>query len=594
MANGDANITVSIQARVNDLQRNFDSAVKTVQQGSQQIDMAAGKAAKAIEGINPASRSAGFALTNLNRVVQDAPFGFVAISNNLQPVLEGFQQLAVNAKESGQSIGKVLIQSLTGGAGLGLAFSVVTTALTFATTGLQFWIRGNKEAKQAVDEQKKAIEGFTDAAGKELASLDTLYYATQNTNLSLSERKAAVDELQQQYPAYFKNLSDEAILAGKAASAYENLSNQIINSAIIKAAETDLTATLKPYIELITAQRKLQAEVDKQNRERQAKNPARTQLFDVTGDDGKITPGFKAVVPVGAINRTIQNDFIQLEDGTLESVDRYKKNTTDAIKDARISIQQLIADFGINSFIDPNKNFDGRAKKKIKRDVELLGALYKDNIDEYYLNNSILGENPLAGGDQTALMQQMQNTIQLVAAKNAEADARRRNVEELAKEQQIMTNIANVVGQGLTGAFENLVNGTQSAIQSIGQFLQQLVSRILAAAAAAAVLAGIFSLFGLGSGFGAAASKVGSFKNLFNGFSGVTAFAKGGIISGPTLALMGEAGESEVVAPLSKFNQMVNERASSNNTFVAEPMLLSNGLLIKWISRANTQNNRTS
>lgn len=590
MANGDANITVSIQARVDDLQRNIAGAVKTVQQGSQQIDVAAGKAAKAIEGINPASRSAGFALMNFNRVIQDAPFGIMAIANNIQELLPAYRQLVATSREAGQSVGKSLVQALIGGGGLSVAFNVVLSAITFASVGLQYWIRGNKEAKQAVDEQKKAIEGFTDAAGKELASLDTLYYATQNTNLSLSERKAAVDELQQQYPAYFKNLSDEAILAGKAASAYENLSNQIINKAIIQAAESDLQRTLKPYIEVISAQRKLQAEVDKRNREAQAKNPRESFM-----NSANSYRGFTAIEQVGATNAVVSenNTFIYDEtQNTLKSVANYKKETTDAIKDARESVQSLLVDFGINSFIDPNKNFDDK-KKKVKRDVELLGALYKDNIDEYYLNNSILGENPLAGGDQTALMQQMQNTVKMVAAKNAEADARNRNLKALAQEQMLMQNIASVVGQGLTGAFENLVNGTQSAIQSIGQFLQQLVSRILAAAAAAAVLAGIFSLFGLGGGFGAAASQIGSFKNLFNGFSGVTAFAKGGIISGPTLALMGEAGESEVVAPLSKFNQMVNERSSSNQPIVMDVEISGDKLLLVQ-KRAQNKYNRTT
>ncbi len=70
-------------------------------------------------------------------------------------------------------------------------------------------------------------------AAVETSKLRTLYNATQDTSKSMEERRACVKQLQDQYPAYFKNLTAEQILAGKAAEQYRQLASDII--AVAKA-----------------------------------------------------------------------------------------------------------------------------------------------------------------------------------------------------------------------------------------------------------------------------------------------------------------------------------------------------------------------
>ena len=48
---------------------------------------------------------------------------------------------------------------------------------------------------------------------------------------------AAIKKLRDSYPSYFKDLTDEEILAGKAADAYKRLTDEIINSAKARAIE---------------------------------------------------------------------------------------------------------------------------------------------------------------------------------------------------------------------------------------------------------------------------------------------------------------------------------------------------------------------
>lgn len=83
------------------------------------------------DNIGGASKKARTALTSLNLIVQDLPFGFIAIQNNLPALAQTFTGLtATSAGLSGAL--KALGAALIGPAGLFLAFTTITTAITFA------------------------------------------------------------------------------------------------------------------------------------------------------------------------------------------------------------------------------------------------------------------------------------------------------------------------------------------------------------------------------------------------------------------------------------------------------------------------------
>lgn len=210
----------------------------------------AGVAGGALDKTSRSSGAATQSLINLSRVAQDAPFGFIGIANNLNPLLESFQRLRSESGSTGTAM-KALGASLLGPAGIGLALGVVSSLLI--TFGDKIF-----KSKSAVNEQAEAIKkasqllrdyeaslsdvsrvnllGTQDAQG-ELTKLKSLYDASQNINIPLAKRKEIIDQLQAQYPKYFKNLSDETILAGGAAGAYQNLTQQIIASSKARAAQ---------------------------------------------------------------------------------------------------------------------------------------------------------------------------------------------------------------------------------------------------------------------------------------------------------------------------------------------------------------------
>lgn len=84
----------------------------------------------------------------------------------------------------------------------------------------------------------------------EITRLRFLYNATQDTTRSMKERLAAVNELQEKYPGYLGNFSDEEILAGRAATSYLRLSEAIRESARARARMDKIVEIEKQNLEL--------------------------------------------------------------------------------------------------------------------------------------------------------------------------------------------------------------------------------------------------------------------------------------------------------------------------------------------------------
>ena len=119
--------------------------------------------------------------------------------------------------------------------------ATITLGLSLAITGIiVLWNKWSNAQKKVVKSQSQIVAAMKDAARSaavQKVKLDLLYKATQNHNSSLKDRKIAVGELQKQYPAYFGNMSQEAILAGKASEAYRQLTVDIIKAATARAYE---------------------------------------------------------------------------------------------------------------------------------------------------------------------------------------------------------------------------------------------------------------------------------------------------------------------------------------------------------------------
>lgn len=215
----------------------------------------------------------------------------LAISNNLPMLADAIadvrkQNELLNA--SGKKAVPVWKQLL------GACWSWQTALIAAISVGIMFgkdiasWVKGLFNGKKAFDGLKKAQEDYNKEmlaqqqhAQTEAVTLKLLYDAATDAAGGMKERTDAVKELKKEYPDYFKNLTDEEILTGKAADSYMRLTESIMASARAQAARNSIVEQQgkvleneqkinEAYTRLSEAQRKtseLRTYLDKQREE---------------------------------------------------------------------------------------------------------------------------------------------------------------------------------------------------------------------------------------------------------------------------------------------------------------------------------------
>lgn len=200
----------------------------------------------------------------------------LAISNNLPMLTNAIRdvrqqnELLMRSGQKGVPVWKQLAGSL---------FSWQTALVAAISLGIVYgkdlweWVKNIGKANKELTAAQKAAEDLNAASKKavsskadEISRLRILYSATQDVTRSERERNKAADELQKIYPQYFANLTNEAILAGNAASAYDSLTQALIRAGQAKASEDIIADYTKQDWQL---QRAMNADTNWTNRNRE-------------------------------------------------------------------------------------------------------------------------------------------------------------------------------------------------------------------------------------------------------------------------------------------------------------------------------------
>lgn len=186
----------------------------------------------------------------------------LAISNNLPMLADAIadvrkqNELLAASGQKGVPVWKQLASSI---------FSWQTALVAAISLGIVFgkdianWVKELISGKKAIDNNKEALENYKkamldsqQAAQEEIVQLNLLYQAAVDSSKGMNERISAVKELKKEFPQYFKNLSDEEILVGKAADKYNELATAIMASAKAQAAKETLIKNSKEILDLET------------------------------------------------------------------------------------------------------------------------------------------------------------------------------------------------------------------------------------------------------------------------------------------------------------------------------------------------------
>lgn len=271
---------------------------------------------------------------------------FLAISNNIPMLVDEINRLReANKAAAAEGRAGVSIWKALSGAffSWNTAISVGVTLLTVYGGEIVKWIGNLFNAKKQVgilaDEVNRYNSSMVEArkrAGEEIGQLRVLYSQVSNVNLSMEARLSAVKKLQTEYPAYFKNLTKEQILAGNAAAAYRQLTNDIMAAARARAAQERIDELAGRQIQ---EQRGANADANWIRKNQQLYEQAiryrqenQRKLNEQFGDDMTSPAARAATVEMYREYRKLFGYIVEEYDKISGRLERHKKNVADIEK----------------------------------------------------------------------------------------------------------------------------------------------------------------------------------------------------------------------------------------------------------------------
>jgi hypothetical protein len=190
----------------------------------------------------------------------------------------------------------------------------------------------------------------------------------------------------------------------------------------------------------------------------------------------------------------------------------------------------------------------------------LVGALRDGEKAAKSMNDEIVKAigtydlEPLTA-EQAAFNEGLEDTVELLAgAINPMFNAFANNMEAV---NWAVGQFGNI----LTSSFEAALTSGEKFFPTLMTALGNMIKKLIAAAIAAAMLAAAITIaFGgnfanIGKLFGGAKNFGQLFGGLFGEMSGIPGLAEGGIVTGPTLAMVGEGRGPEAVIPLDRLHE---------------------------------------
>lgn len=296
----------------------------------------------------------------------------LAISNNLPMLTDAIADVRKQnelLKASGQKSVPVWKQLASSLFSWQTALVAGISLLIVYGNGMIEWVKNLTKAKKELTETEKLQQAVNTAhreggmaALEESAKLRILYTATQDTRKSINERNKAVDELQKMYPDYFGKLTDEAILAGKAASAYDDLTKAIIRKGQAQAAEDIVADYTKKNFQL---QRGINADTNWTNRNKVEYEKALKTAERMWENYRNINQGsfFIDKAARNWISNTKEGKLIEEYERRMSNIKKYTDEIAKNNKIIEGAVNQIDTSAYLDDALDGNNSRSTQAKK---------------------------------------------------------------------------------------------------------------------------------------------------------------------------------------------------------------------------------------
>lgn len=465
-------------AKTTDTQKigELTSKISEMKSKISQLTPAMQQAGNATAKAGAAMSMSGQSAQNFARVIQDLPFGFMGIQNNLTQLIPG--------------IGAA-----------GIAFSVLTAAITFSQVGLTYWSRSSKAAKDAQDSFTKSMNESVGTVAAETANLNALVLVINDTTQSTETRERALAKLKDTYKSNIDlqkiDLADGAKLTGiidKITAALMRKAQAEVFSKMIaeeqaKAAKIQNESLEQSVEELGMAEKAwnaLKATLT-------AGNPALLAAqLKLTNIQEALKRKYEAL---GKVNKNIKTYTDLLHSNTLATI---QNNDAQTIGTNEVKAGKTTTNKTVNKTV--GKPFDYAsfdAKMKLQAQMENSDANIKPVLDK-----------PAKGVDPAKPMGDLSYWEGLATAREA-----------LNVQMEQSNQLAEYGGQVFGQMAMAMMQGTNIGDVLIDS-LKRMVAQLVAAVAQAAIFAAIMSAISPGSG---------SFGSLFSSQLGGGGGGGGGI-----------------------------------------------------------------
>ena len=419
--------------------------------------------------------------------------------------------------------------------------------------------------KGAVSNLTDAWEDFIDTLNTETGLLDFLAEGVRNLTANLKSLKEIVEDVS----GVFKDLEEKSLGA---------LERQLKrNIEAIKQLQSEASKAGDLYNEAIG---------EKTSGERIAALKAENALIRQRIEDLKLIkkiglPGRKPLAPTAQVDKTTATTVANLKDETSLLQLRIEKfNETQNVIDGLVTAKEIL-------------------NETSRRGVTLTKA-EKDEIHDTIVAHQRAKKTLKDLGEGKKIFEEMRTPLEkynvelerlneLLSVGAIKKDAFKRKVEEMNKEllegDKVFQQLKSTTESFVDGLVDGLASGESAAksfkrvmINALLDIQKQLIKTALTGGSSGgggllgSIFSGIGGLFG-GGGGGADLMRLGT---------PTATLAEGGIVTKPTLAMIGEKGEHEAVIPLSKMGQMggtvINIDARGSNGDAAVEAAVERGI----------------
>ena len=428
-------------------------------------------------GRNSAEASAS--VIEFSRALQDAPYGIQGVANNIQQLSANFANLVKKTGSTSEALKAFGTGLISGGGSLVIAVTLITLLIqkwdvimkafgkTALTTAEQIKVLEKKMADFAATltlVEKAQLDGQQGSA-EQITNLKLLRQQIEDTTLSTELRLDGVKRLRSEFPGYFKDVSDEALLNGDLAKTYNDVTESILKRARATAATQAIIENTKKELALLFEQEKVEKKLS-DTRIKVAQADKAVAVQTQTGLNTNIKSYKDLNIAVGE-----QNDLLRRQQEILkETRDIFQQN------------QKLNTIIQANTTIVPDK-------PEIEKQVKNFYLAYSKGFATIPSGAFDITPGALTkledftaqyGKAMRNLRKENLKTIQAVEVFKSKLEEIFDNLE-LALAKKVSGGIANIlsdlgdsIGQALVNGGNLIAIGAASLISSFGSFISDI------------------------------------------------------------------------------------------------------------------------